>query len=117
METLPCFLYGFIAGMSAFIVLICFIILIINITMQQTYDLGKADSEPKWISIEAELPESNTTILVNVESRGVLIMYYGLGGGNTSYPEIKDYFFLDDDIVRSHIGKYITHWMPLPKQP
>lgn len=63
-----------------------------------------AGLEPKWISVEAQLPEDGASYLCHFsEGQDVVCVYYGDGKWLT-----MDW----DDVTR-----FVTHWMLLPKAP
>ena len=63
-----------------------------------------AGLKPKWIRVEAQLPEDNAAYLCHFsEGQDVVCVYYGDG----------EWLTMDWD----NVTRFVTHWMPLPKAP
>lgn len=68
---------------------------------RQIFKAGYEAAEPKWISVEDELPDWNVKVVVLRKSGMPLI----------GYRQKHDYFGRE---VNDWNHKTVTHWMPLP---
>ena len=66
-----------------------------------------ADSHPHWISVEDELPEEHTDVLLYDRQENMFVGYRH---------EMEFSSLIGDDLEIDHNGT-ITHWMPLPEPP
>lgn len=72
-----------------------------------SFALRWCDEHPHWISVEDELPKTETEVLmVSSGSTDTLCGYRCKVGKN------RWYCYNDDDYWHN-----VTHWMPLPQQP
>lgn len=81
---------------------------------KESFLAGFEAAQPKWISVEEELPDNDRTVIIKIfDYRRPKEKVTEVGLGYFDQEE-KEWYYTSDQLVNSGHGWMITHYMEIP---